>query len=196
MYANRQILVADDERPLCRLLANELERHGYSVVSAHTGEHALQKFAQTPFPVVVLDIMFESGGIDGLKVLKEIRLQRPETQVIMLTAYASLESAVEALRLGVWDYVRKGPQVLDDITFSVIKAFEAIALGQRTLRLQHELERVQDASGMIGASPAMQALDRLITRVAIADVNVLIRGDSPPYTFFLLNGDMELNRNR
>lgn len=126
MYANKHILVADDERPLCRLLTNELERHGYTVVSAHTGEQALQKFAQTPFAVVVLDIMFETGGIDGLTVLKEIRTQRPETQVIMLTAYASLESAVEALRLGVWDYVRKGPQVLDDITFSVTKAFEAI----------------------------------------------------------------------
>lgn len=178
MHANPQILVADNERPLCRLLTNELERHGYTVVTAYTGEQALQKFAQTPFPVLILDSMFESGGIDGLTVRKEIRTQRPETQVIMLTAYASLESAVEALRLGVWDYVRKGPQVLDDITFSVTKAFEAIALGQRTLRLQHELERVQDASGMIGTSPAMQELDRLITRVAVADVNVLIRGET------------------
>lgn len=178
MYAAPQILVADNERPLCRLLTDELKQHGYTVVSAYTGEQALQKFAQTPFAVVVLDIMFEAGGIDGLTVLKEIRTQRPETQVIMLTAYASLESAVEALRLGVWDYVRKGPQALADVTFSVTKALEAIALGQRTLRLQHELARIQDTSGMIGASPAMQALDRLITRVAAADVNVLIRGET------------------
>src|SRR5262249_10708765 len=141
-YSNH-ILVVDDERDLCRLLTKALEQKGYTVVSAQSGEQALQLFAETPFPVVVLDIVL--GGIDGLTVLKEIRTQRPETKVIMLTAHASMESAIEALRLGAFDYLRKGPQVLDEVPFRVAKAFEAIGFGQHNLRLQRELERSQGA---------------------------------------------------
>lgn len=170
------MLVVDDEPEVCTLLRETLEGKDYRVTIATSGEQALHLFAREPFPVVVLDIVM--AGIDGLSVLQEVRAQRPNTKVIMLTAHASMESVIEALRLGAFDYLRKGPQIWDEIALRVNKAFETLGLNRQNMQLRRELKRSQGLVDMVGTSPAMQELRQLIARVAGADVNVLIQGET------------------
>ncbi len=170
------MLVVDDEPEVCTLLKETLEGEHYRVTTAASGEQALQLFAREPFPGVVLDMIMD--GIDGLSVLQELRAQRPETKGIMLTAHASMESVIEALRLGAFDYLRRGPQIWDEIAIRVNKAFETLGLNRQNMQLRRDLERSQGLVGMVGTSPAMQALRQLITRVAGVDVNVLIQGET------------------
>lgn len=115
-----QILVVDDEPSLCGMLTREFEHKGYAVSSAYSGAQALRLFPETPFDVVILDIVL--GDIDGLMVLEKLRPQRRETHFIMLTAHASPESEGEAQRLGAYSYLRKGPSVLADVTSTVARA--------------------------------------------------------------------------
>jgi DNA-binding NtrC family response regulator len=117
-------------------------------------------------------------GLSGIEVLKEIREQRPETKVIMLTAHADLESAIEALRLGAFDYLRKEPQAMKEITLRVSKAFETLNLNRQNIQLRRDLERVRGFAGMVGTSPSMKNLYQIIEQVSITDATVLIRGET------------------
>lgn len=176
MSYSHRVLVVDDEREMCKLMEGVLGNEGYEVTSATGGQQAIRLFTAEPFPVVVLDIVMTD--IDGVAVLREIREQRPETKVIMLTAHANLDTAIEALHLGAFDYLRKGPQVWSEIPLRVQKAFEALRLYRDNLELRRELDRSQGFVGMVGHSPVMQKLSQLIAQVAVTDTTVLVRGET------------------
>src|SRR5262249_46244749 len=102
----------------------------------------------------------------------------PDTKVLMLTAYASIDSAIEALREGAFDYIRKGPQIWDELILKVHKAFEILGLNRQNVQLHRELACSNTLVGLVGDSVVMQELYRRITQVATTDATVLIRGET------------------
>ena len=176
MSLGTRLMIVDDEPDMRGFLEAMLVKEGYRVVVATSGEHALELFQSDPVPVVILDVVM--GGISGISVLKQIRDTRPDTRVIMLTGYANLDDAVSALRLGAFDFLRKGPRVWDELLHKVKQAFNALGLDRQNLQLRRELERSHRFVDMVGQSSAMQQLYRFIEQVAVADINVLIRGET------------------
>ena len=118
------ILVVDDEEVAVRNLEHILKRENYSVQTASSGAEALRKIDMSRFDVVLTDIRM--GKMDGIELLERIRIGYPETRVIVLTAYASIESALEAIRKGAFDYITK-PFNLDEVRSAVKKAVEKVA---------------------------------------------------------------------
>jgi DNA-binding NtrC family response regulator len=156
-------LIIEDEAILANAIAHYLERHGFSTVSARTGEDGLRLAEETSPDVAIVDIRLP--GIDGLEVLRQLRAGSPATQVIVTTAHASVASALEAMKLGAFDYLTK-PVDLDELQVVVDKAVS-------DLRVRRELSYLKrrDASGgrvseIIGASAPMQALRAQIERIA------------------------------
>lgn len=169
-------MVIDDDPAICKMLEVVLNAEGYDVTSAQSGERALGHFESSVFPVVILDLVLENE--DGLELLQTLQAIKPDVHVIILTAHATVENAVKALRLGAADYLLKGQQVQDEIVHRVNKAFEALKLRRQNQRLEQELKRQQGYGGMVGASEAMQQLYQLIEQVADTDATVLVRGET------------------
>ncbi|MBM4321427.1 MAG: response regulator, partial [Deltaproteobacteria bacterium] len=115
-----RILVVDDERSLRGLLSKILRREGYAVVEADCGEAALQQLAQRAVHLVITDLRLP--GVDGLEVLRHVRRSSPETQVVVLTAFGTVASAVEAMKLGAADYLTKPLQSPDELRLVVREA--------------------------------------------------------------------------
>ena len=105
MASSDKILIVDDDPEVCELLSMSLSPLGYEITSANDGFQALERIGAERFNVVILDLTLP--GPDGMEILRHIREQQAETEIIMLTAHASLETAIEALRLGAYDYVTK-----------------------------------------------------------------------------------------
>ena len=176
MHSINTVLVVDDDVNIRVLLETVLTTEGYDVVTVSTGQEALQCFEGSMFPVVVLDLILED--MSGLDVLRKLQEKIIDTQVLMLTSHANIDTAVEALGLGAFDYMWKGPQIQEEIIYKVKKAFESLELYRKNLRLQQELQRIRSFGGMIGESAAMQQLYRMIQQVASTDASVLIRGET------------------
>jgi two-component system NtrC family response regulator len=170
-----RILVVDDEPGIRRAVAAEMEDAGYDVVTAASGSEAVLKFREAPVDLVITDLKMD--GIDGLQVLQEIKRQRPETEVMMMTAHGSMETAVEAMRAGAYDYISK-PFDLDDMSLSVSRMAEKVTLSAENTRLRHDLKSKYSFDNIIGASGAMQDAFKLVERVAPRDATVLLRGES------------------
>ncbi len=169
------VLVVDDEAGIRRAVAAELEDQGYEVVTAASGSEALLRFSEAEADLVVTDLKME--GVDGLDVLREVKRRRPEAEVLMMTAYGSVETAVAAMRTGAYDYVSK-PFDLDDLVFAVERMAEKVRLAGENTRLRSALKRRYSFDNVIGASGAMQEVFSLIARVAPRDATVLLRGES------------------
>jgi two-component system response regulator AtoC len=173
--APRRILAVDDD-PLSReLLADILRRQGYQVECAEDGRQALDLIERHPFPVVVTDL--KMPGLTGIELLKKTKSVCPETEVIIETAYGSVEGAVEAVKSGAFDYVTK-PFSPERIETLVARAVERHDLKEETRRLREELGGRRQAERIIGGHPRIQAaLDRA-RLAARTDATVLIRGES------------------
>lgn len=169
-----KILVADDEKGIREFLLITLTKQGYDVTLASSGEEAVRICSDQIFDVVLVDIKMPHG--DGYSVLREVKTKSPETVVIMITAYGSLESAVEAMREGAFDYISKPFNV------SELKALLKTALRKRELEKQSSVEKPSYEpdrfDNIIGASPEMKKLFAVIPRSAVAKSNVLIIGES------------------
>ncbi|MBW2690451.1 MAG: sigma-54-dependent Fis family transcriptional regulator [Deltaproteobacteria bacterium] len=173
--ASERILIVDDEDGMRRLLSRVLTREGYETVAVGSGAEALRLVANERFDLVVTDIKMPE--MDGLELLAELKEYEPSLLVIVITAYGTIENAVQALRSGAYDYIAK-PFENDEIRLTVAKALERERLLAENRYLHAELEGRYDFSGIIGGSPAMQQVYEMVSSVAASNANVLISGES------------------
>ncbi len=171
-----RILVVEDESTLCANIARFFSRAGYTVTGVETGEAALAELRDHAFDLVITDLRLPD--IDGLTVLDRVRSTSPETVVLIMTAYASVDSAVEALRRGAHDYVLK-PLSLADLQRKVEHIAEYRKLGRENERLRTLLHGDDDALELLrSGGKSMQDLCDLVEKVASSSSNVLVLGES------------------
>ena len=169
------ILVADDEPSIRTSLAEMLRDAGYRVETAADGAAALAALEKNDFSVIVSDLRMP--GADGLTVLRRAREISPQTIVILMTAHASIDTAIEALRQGAMDYVLK-PVIFDDLLGKIARALEHRQAVWETQQLKHESEQRYDFAQLVGKGPQMSAVFQLLTKVAPTNSTVLITGES------------------
>jgi len=169
------ILIVDDEKTFRDTLAKVLIEEGYDVVTAPNGEVALQEISKQEFDVAFCDI--HMPGIDGLRLLEEIRKVSPRTSVIIITAYGSIESAVQALKRGAYDYIVK-PLIFDEVLVKVKNILGFQELSRDYKRLRAEVEERYDFSNIVGISPKISEILNLVKKVAPTKSTVLITGES------------------
>ena len=169
------ILVVDDEESLLEFLSLLLVDEGYEVSTANSVESARARLTEINPDLVLSDIMMPDGN--GLDLLKEIKEGDTTTSVVMMTAYTSTKAAIEAMRLGAYDYVSK-PFDVDELKVVIQKAVEQVDLVDENVYLRRELEQKYTFSNIIGKSPRMQSVFGLVERVARTTSTVLIHGES------------------
>lgn len=172
---SHRILIVDDEAGMREFLSIFLEREGFQVESAHDGQEALQAAKRTPFDLIISDLRMP--GMDGVRLLEGLRKFQPEVPVILMTAYASADSAIEAMKLGAHDYLTK-PFRVEEIKQIVTRALEVKAdRGAGVFPWSGE-PFPQPVDGIIGRSSKMIELYKLISKVATVTGTVLITGES------------------
>ncbi|BCR05520.1 acetoacetate metabolism regulatory protein AtoC [Desulfuromonas versatilis] len=171
----KTVLVIDDDDSLRRVTEFTLHEAGYRVVTAADGEEGLRIFNLETPAVVITDI--QMPGLSGYEVLKRIKESRPETLVLVITAFGTVEKAVEAMKLGAYDYLAK-PFGRDELCLVVEKAFSFRGLKDENTRLREELDQKADFSHLVGMSDGMQKVFSVVRRVAGTEATVLITGES------------------
>ncbi|MBI4524733.1 MAG: sigma-54-dependent Fis family transcriptional regulator [Deltaproteobacteria bacterium] len=161
MFSN--ILIIDDEQVLARAIADFLARHRYLVNVNTTGEQALKTIEEDPPDIVLLD--YRLPRMDGLKVLRKIKEDHPEVEVIMMTAYGSVEGAVEAMKLGALDYISK-PIDLEELRLVVEKALESVRRLHELNYLRSRMDKDNLSCEIVGESEPMRQLRNLISQIA------------------------------
>jgi len=156
-------------------LAILLDREGYRVQQAESAEVALERLENTTFDLVISDV--KMPGLDGIALLGRIKEHSPDTAVLMMTAFSTAEQAVEAMKLGAYDYIAK-PFKVEEIKVLVRNALEKRDLKRENRRLRREVEERYSFSGLIGKSKKMRDIYELIEKVAPSTANVLILGES------------------
>jgi DNA-binding NtrC family response regulator len=170
------ILVVDDEKDICMALNILLTKEGFSVKEAYNGEQALERIKSENFDVILTDIKMEK--MDGFEVLKEAQKISPESSVIMMTAFASVGSAVEAMRAGAADYITK-PFINDEIRLTIRRLIQSRDLRMENQILRQELSQRREAFvNIIGSSEPMQKVFSFMEKVIPNKSNILITGDS------------------
>jgi len=168
-----RILVVDDEARMAGLIRMELEEHAHSVSTAGDGAMALELVGRNDFDLVLTDLRMP--GMDGLTLLKAVKEQSPETAVVLMTAYASAQTAVSAMKEGAYDYLIK-PFEMDELLIMVERIDS-----QRRLLLENTQLRENLGAGevsILGESEAMREVFELVGKVADQDATVLIEGES------------------
>jgi DNA-binding NtrC family response regulator len=171
----RRVLVVDDDADMSAMLARHLESEDMAVVAATGGRAALQALASQEFDVVVTDLVM--GEVGGLDVLAAAGRCRPAPRVILMTAFGTLETAIEAMRQGAYDYLAK-PFKLAEVTVAVERALDDRRLRRENERLRAEVERHQGFDRLLGRSKIMQETLSQIRVVAESDSSVLLLGES------------------
>lgn len=170
-----RVLAVDDEAPMRRLLMKELPRKGFSVETAPDGNTAFELIKTNTYDVVLLDIVMP--GIDGISLMKKLRQDPAAPEIIVLTGRATVETAVEAMKHGAYDYLTK-PYKLDELVIIINRAFEFGQLTKKNRLLQQELIRKETPSDIIAASPGSRNIMSLVRKIAPTDSTVLIQGES------------------
>ena len=174
--AHARILVADDEKSMRELLAIMLKTDGHEVTVAERGEQALDLVRREPFDLVITDVRMPK--VDGLEILKVVKESAPDTAVIMISAFSSIETVGEALRLGADDYISK-PFKIDEIQVVIKNALERKRLLNENIRLQSLVANFQNRfEGIIAKSRGMKAVFETIQKVAPTSSTVMITGES------------------
>jgi len=169
------ILIADDEDGVRESLAEVLRDEGFDVEVARDGREALAALERRDFAVVITDVRMP--GADGLDVLRAVRDGAPQTVVLMMTAHASVETAVEALRQGAADYILK-PLLFDEVLAKVRRVLDHRQLAWQAQMLRREVERHHEFEALVGDGPALREIVHLIRKVAPTGATVLITGES------------------
>jgi DNA-binding NtrC family response regulator len=169
------ILVVDDEPLIRATLAEYLTQEGYGVTACPDGETALRRAAETPFDVALCDVNLP--GLDGIEVLERLHQISPETGVVLITAYATVENAVEAFQRGAHDYLMK-PIIFDEVSNKIRRLLAARRVFRENQWLRRELSREYDFSQIVGSTPAMKQLFDLVRKVAPTRSTVLVLGES------------------
>ena len=170
-----KILVVDDEESMCQYLSILLEKEGYEVSTVNSGLEALALVESEPIDLVMTDIQMPK--MDGIQLLKGIKNIEPTTPVIIMTAYASEQSAIDAVNLGAFSYLQK--HCKNDEIKMVVR--NALALGQartENIHLKQELTRKSSQKKIIGQSPRMRSVFKMVDKIAATNATVLIKGES------------------
>ena len=170
-----KILVVDDEQSMREFLDIMLKKEGYKVSLASNGEEVLKLIEKDIFDLVLLDIRMPK--MDGIAVLKKIKATSPETVVIMITAYASADTAIKAMKEGAYDYITK-PFKVEEIKLIIKNALEKKNLQKENILLKQLVKDRYHFENIIGQSPKMLALYELLEKVAPTKTNILITGES------------------
>ena len=173
--APERILVVDDEENMVHFLTKFLRAEGFEVEGAGTGEAALERLRTAPFELVLTDLKLPDA--DGIEILKAARELHAETVVVLITAYGTIESAIEAMRAGAYDYVTK-PFRASEILQVVNKALERVRLRREVSQLRKAVEQRFGLANLVGKSAKMQEVYTQIEKVAGARGAVLIQGES------------------
>jgi DNA-binding NtrC family response regulator len=169
------VLVVDDEEPFRRLLKKELTRKGYAVEVAPDGSEALRLLRDRSFDVILLDVVMP--GVDGISLMKKLKEDSGSPSIIVLTGKATVETAVEAMKNGAFDYLTK-PYKLDELVIVVDRAYEFNRLSVKSKLLEQELVRQEAPFEFIGKSRQVQEILALIQKVGPTDSPVFIQGES------------------
>jgi len=170
-----RILLVDDDQALCEWVEVALSRRGISVAWCVSAESALTRIESSDFDVVVTDLNMR--GLNGIELCERLTGSRPETPVVVITAFGSLETAVAAIRAGAYDFVTK-PFEIEVLGLTVERAIAHRSLRQEVKRLRRAVSETQEYAELIGTSAPMRKLFDLIARIAVTPSSVLITGES------------------
>lgn len=173
--AGFHILVVDDEEIIRNVLSDLLAREGYTVDTAVDGIDALEQFNQKSYNLIITDLTMPR--LDGMGLLKQLKASEPELTVIVITAYATLESAVSVIREGAYDYIVK-PFIIDEVLFKIRNIYNIQHLSKENLALRAQFHEQYDFSHIIGKSRAILGVLEMIKKISVARSNVLITGES------------------
>jgi DNA-binding NtrC family response regulator len=169
------LLIVDDEKVALRNLEHVMKKEGYDVTATQSGANALALLARQPFDVVLTDLRMEKT--DGMQILEKCRATCPDTEVILITGYATLESAVEAMKHGAFYYIAK-PYRLDEVRKVVAEALAKTRLRRENRNLREQVESFQGKVRIITQNAEMQRLLDMARQIAPTDCNVLVTGES------------------
>jgi len=169
------ILIVDDEKIMQESCCRVLEKEGYTVSSADSGEAALEQCDRKSFDLVLLDL--KMPGIGGIEALKRLKEMDPEMTILIMTRYPSIETAVRAIKLGAYDYITK-PFTPDTLRFAVSRVLERKTLIVENQHLRQQLRSKNETDTIIGESQIMRSIYELVRRTAPTDSTVLITGES------------------
>jgi len=170
-----RILVVEDDARLSDVLCEELQGLGHTTVAAATVAEGIARLADTELDVALLDLMLPDGS--GIEVLRRISQEDLPTEAIVLTGYADVATALEAMKLGAYDYVNK-PTRMEELALLVAKAAEKARLRRENLSLRTRLERLEPVRGLVTQDPGMKSVLATLERVAASELPVLILGES------------------
>ncbi len=174
-HKSLRILFVDDEKSLQEFMRSELPRLGHDVTVCPDGRAALKVLEKSTFDAAILDLRMP--GMTGIEVLEQLKQITPDTEAIVMTGHASMETAIEAVRLGAFDYITK-PCKLAEIEAVLRKVAEKRDLQHKNLALQSRVQAAEGPTVLVGDSPAMAAVHRLLATVAPTDSTVLILGET------------------
>ncbi|HEX8948550.1 MAG TPA: sigma-54 dependent transcriptional regulator [Dissulfurispiraceae bacterium] len=175
MLDDAKILIVDDEKIALKNLEHVMKKEGYDVTCTQSGPNALKLIEERQFDVVLTDLRMEK--VDGMQILKKCRELHPETEVIMITGYATLKSAVDTMKHGAFYYIAK-PFKLDEVRKVVREALEKVRLKRENRQLREQIESYQGKVKIITQDTSMQRLLDTARQIAPTDCNVLLSGES------------------
>ena len=175
MPRRAEILLVDDEEALCTAAEKILVKEGYRVSTVNTAQDGLAKFESEGADLLITDLMLPD--LDGISLLKRAKELRPTIEVIVITGHGTVEKAVEAMRLGAYDFIEK-PLDRNALLKTVSKAVEKQRLADENRRLREQLQQQRGEEALIGNSETMVAVKKLIRQIAPTDVSILIQGES------------------
>jgi two-component system response regulator PilR (NtrC family) len=170
------ILVCDDQRSICEMLDISLRKDGHRVETVNGGEAAKKKLSSANYELLITDIKMPQT--DGIEVLRFARQSSPETSVILITAVEDYEAAVQAVKGGAFDYIHKGPGLLEELKLAVGRALETLVLQRENFAFKRDAASRNSLDNFIGSSPVIEKLKATIRTVAPTVSTVLIYGES------------------
>jgi DNA-binding NtrC family response regulator len=170
-----RLLVVDDDELLRQTLERRFQRQGLAVTAAAGGEEALAKAAQNRWDVALIDL--NMPGMNGIELMDKLKERQPELEALLLTAQGSIETAIQAMKRGAYDYLTK-PFPLPELEVHIQKAFEKVQLARRERQWVEQVGYESSRNRLVGSSPAMKRAVQLLQKVAPTDTTVLVRGAS------------------
>jgi two-component system response regulator PilR (NtrC family) len=170
-----KIMVIDDEESMCKFMQIMLKKEGYEVTTSQSSQEALNILKTRNYDLVIADLMMP--GLNGLELLSRVKSLDPEASFIVMTAYASVDTAIEALKNGAYDYLTK-PFKVDEIKIAIKKALEQKRMKRENISLKKQLKKEFSFDNFLGSSSQILEMKKMAEKVAQSDSTVLIQGES------------------